>query len=225
MYRKSKDLLANLNDESAAVFPVESIVATWASHVCHSTPKSQQSSASLITQSIVKLLEKTHIVQGLMRNKQFVKTIFFPLILWEEEIKSKRKDMLHPQTPKATATSHSILGNVLTMILQILDNPSGLEAMLKNVLEPKRETTLSDFLIHLTTQAFVHYQSLPQKNAMLLLQISNKILLNHAGSLSKILPNFVDILSESFGDLDYQTSSTPTNSGQKQAVGDETYNK
>ena len=227
MYQKCQDLVAKRSDESAVVLPVESIVATWASHVCHSTQKSQQNSATLITQCIVKLLEKTHIVQALMRTKQFVKTIFLPLILWEEEMKSKRKDLLQPQTPKSSSTSHSILYNVLTMIHQILENPSGLESFLKQGIETKKETTLSDFLIQLATLAFVNFQSLPQKNAMLLLQISNKIVLSHSGSLSKHLPNFVEVLSEVFSDLDYQTSSTPTNSGQSvnQATRDEVYNK
>ena len=141
-------------------------------------------------------------------------------------MKSKRKDLLQPQTPKSIATSHSILTNVLAMIYQILENPSGLEAIVKQGVELKKETTLYDFLLHLTAKAFVHFQSLPQKNAMLLLQITNKILLSHPGSLSKNLAHLVDVLSETFSDLDYQTSSTPTNdSNSGQALRDESYNK
>jgi hypothetical protein len=92
MHRKGLDLLSNLQDESPV--SLDGIVATLTSSVCHSIERSSQNSAAIITRCLVKLLSKSQVVESLIGQKQFFKTLIFPLILWEEELKTKRRDAL-----------------------------------------------------------------------------------------------------------------------------------
>ena len=92
MHKKGLDLLSNLQDESPV--SLDGIVATLTSSVCHSIERSSQNSAAIITRCLVKLLSKDHVVQSLIGQKQFFKTLIFPLILWEEELKTKRREAL-----------------------------------------------------------------------------------------------------------------------------------
>jgi hypothetical protein len=80
-------------------------------------------------------------------------------------------------------------------------------------METKKTLTVADFLLQLTSLAFPHQEILPPKILNGLCQICWKIMQSHDGSQSRMAAKLVEVLSEVFSDLDYQTSSTPTNSG------------
>jgi len=69
---------------------------------------------------------------------------------------------------------------------------------------------MSDFLLQLATLAFSNHEIHPPIILELLCSIAAK-LSTHDGAMSKSLPRLVEVLAETFGDLDYETSSTPTN--------------
>ena len=83
--------------------------------------------------------------------------------------------------------------------------------MLKTELESSK-ILVSDFLLQLTILTFSNHEIHSPKILNLLASVSAKISTQHEGALSKLLPALVKVLAEAFGDLDYETSSTPTNS-------------
>lgn len=88
---------------------------------------------------------------------------------------------------------------------------AGVAVMLKTELE-SRKILVSDFLLQLTILTFSNHEIHSPKILNLLASVSAKISTQHEGALSKLLPALVKVLAEAFGDLDYETSSTPTNS-------------
>jgi len=140
-------------------------------------------------------------------NKQFFKTLTLQLLLWDEEMRNKRKEVF-PVGGKSSISgiSYFIIANVLMIFNRLLQNPCGSEAVFKIGVETKKDQTLGDFLLQLTAQAFGHYEILPRKVSTHLLEISQKLLHSLRGTLSKMLPKVVEVMAEAFSDLEYQVS-------------------
>ena len=138
MSRKGLDLINNLREDSS--LSVEGFVSNWTSLVCHSGQRSFQNTAGIITHNLTKLLSQDHVVKTLAGNKQFLKTIFLPLIVWEEELKSnstttttsststsRRREAF--QTPSKTSVSNFVVINILSLVEKLLEHPTGLQRL------------------------------------------------------------------------------------------------
>lgn len=128
--KKGAELVAN-NQEFSAI-SLEGIVQSWTSCICHSNPKHL---SGIITQSVEDLLSHDHVVQAIANQKNFLKTLTLPLVLWEDELKSSTSSFTSTmttsrgkeafQTSRKSPISHAVIINVLAIISKILENTTG----------------------------------------------------------------------------------------------------
>lgn len=173
--------------------------------------KPTQSVNHLLVNSIRKLVSREHLVSVICRNKTFIKTIVEPLIHLDDDFKLKLKDHANVRKNSTIANSSDTLQNILSILLQVLENPKGLKNFTSLKIELKKGLNPSDFILHSLSKALTNFDSTSKVAISVLLDCCLKLLNDSKTVLSKVMPSLVEAMSEVFNELDYQTSHTPTN--------------
>jgi hypothetical protein len=161
--------------------------------------------------SIRKLVSRDHLVSVICRNRTFIKTLAEPLINLDEDLRLKSKDHSGVRKQSSNTSSTDTLQNVLSILLQVLENPRGLQTFTSLKVELKKGLNPTDFILHSLTKALNNFDQLSKVVICLLLDCSLKLLNDYRSVLSKAMPALVETMSDVYNELDYQTSHTPTN--------------
>jgi len=173
--------------------------------------RSTQEINKLLVNSIQKLFIRDHLVSASFKNKMFIKTLSEPLIQFHEDIKLKAKDSTSLGKSPNSVNSTEALKNILSVLVQILDLPKGLKIFTSLKTELKKGLTISDFLLDLLSKALINFNAVPREVTFKLLECASKLLNDSRVVQSKVMPSLVEAMTEVYGELDYQTSYTPTN--------------